>query len=155
MTTPPTETYREKLWPAPWLYIATALVMPASLLVLLPINAFVGLVTAIVLYAGCVLLLVGTSPVLQVTSTHFLAGRARLPLTAVGEVSSFEGEEAKLELGQRLDARSWLLIRGWIAPVVKVEILDEKDPTPFWVVSTRHPKAVVAAIEAAREAATR
>jgi hypothetical protein len=154
MTTPPTTTYREKLWPAPWLYIATALVMPASLLVLLPINAFVGVVTAVVLYAGCVLLLVGTSPVVQVTPTHFLAGKARLPLSVVGEVSSFDGDEAKLELGQRLDARAWLLIRGWIAPVVKIEILDEKDPTPYWVVSTRHPKAVIAAIEAAREAAT-
>ena len=46
--------YRERLWPAPWLFLATALVIPASLLVFLPINVTVGIVTAIVLYAGCV-----------------------------------------------------------------------------------------------------
>ena len=30
--------YRERLWPAPWVFIATALVIPASLLVFLPIS---------------------------------------------------------------------------------------------------------------------
>ena len=147
--------YREKLWPAPWLYIATALVMPASLLVLLPINAFAGLVTAVVLYAGCVILLITGSPVIRVTDSHLLAGKARLPLGVIGEVTAYEGEDAKLHTGQLLDARAWLLIRGWISPIVRVQVTDETDPTPYWVVSSRHPQAVVAAIEAAREAATR
>jgi len=147
--------YREKLWPAPWLYIATALVMPASLLVLLPINAFAGLVTAVVLYAGCVILLITGSPVIRVTDSHLLAGKARLPLGVIGAVTAYEGEDAKLQTGQLLDARAWLLIRGWISPIVRVQVTDETDPTPYWVVSSRHPQAVVAAIEAAREAATR
>jgi hypothetical protein len=147
--------YREKLWPAPWVYISTALVMPASVLVLFPINVPVGIVTAIVLYLGIVAVLIGTSPVIEVTATHFLAGKARLPLRFIGEATGYDGEAAKLERGQRLDARAWLLIRGWISPVVKVEVRDESDPTPYWIVSTRRPDAVVAAIEAAREAATR
>jgi len=147
--------YREKLWPAPWIYISSALVIPASLLVLFPVNITAGIFTAIALYAGIVITLIATSPVIQVTETHFLAGKARLPLEFAGEASAFTGEEAKLERGQRLDARAWLLIRGWISPVVKVEIRDEKDPTPYWIISTRDPDAVVAALNAAREAATR
>jgi len=147
--------YREKLWPAPWICISSALVMPATLLVLFPINIPVGIVTAIVLYVGIVVILIATSPVIEVTDTHFLAGKARLPLRFIGEATGYDGEEAKLERGQRLDARAWLLIRGWISPVVKVEVRDESDPTPYWIISTRRPDAVVAAIEAAREAATR
>jgi len=146
--------YREKLWPAPWIYISSALVMPASLLVLFPVNVTAGIITAIVLYLGVVVTLLITSPVIEVTATHFLAGKARLPLEYAGDAFAFSGEEAKLERGQRLDARAWLLIRGWISPVVKVEIRDEKDPTPYWIISTRNPDAVVAAISAAREAAT-
>jgi hypothetical protein len=149
-----TTHYRERLWPAPWLFVATALVIPASLLVFLPINLLAGVVVAIVLYAGCVILLVLGGPVIEVTDTDFRAGRASLPLSIAGTVEGFEGDEARAERGVRLDARTWLLIRGWISPVVKIQNLDERDSAPYWVVSTRHPDAVVAAISTAKQRAS-
>jgi Protein of unknown function (DUF3093) len=138
--------YREKMWPAPWLFISTALVIPASLLVFLPINATAGIVVAIVMYAGCVGGLILGSPVIELTPSTFHAGRARLPLSAVGAVKGYSGDEAQLERGQRLDARAWLLIRGWISPIVRIELIDPDDPTPYWVVSTRHPETLVEAL---------
>jgi len=139
-------TYSEKLWPAPWLFIATALVMPASLLVFVPINFTVGIVVAIVFYAGiCAALILGT-PSISVTESHFVAGRARLPLSAIGEVRAFTGTEAQLQRGQKLDARAWLLIRGWISPVVTIAVTDVEDPTPYWLVSTRRPEQLLAAL---------
>jgi len=148
-----TPLYREKLWPAPWLFISTALVIPASLLVFLPINWWVGVVTAVLLYAGCVIGLLLGSPVVEVTSSEFRAGRARLPLGVVGAVTGYRGDEAQLERGRRLDARAWLLIRGWISPVVKVDVADETDPAPYWLVSTRQPDAVIDALVRAKAAA--
>ena len=148
-----TTTYRERLWPAPWLFISTALVIPASLLVFLPISTLAGVIVAIVLYSGCVAALIAGGPVIEVDSGEIRAGRARLPLSIVGSVEGFSGDEARAERGQRLDARTWLLIRGWIAPVVKIQILDERDSAPYWVVSTRRPDAVVAAITAAKQQA--
>jgi hypothetical protein len=146
-------SYREKLWPSAWLYIATALVIPASLLVFLPINMFVGIVVAVALYGACVGALIVGSPVIEVTASHFVAGRARLPLAIAGNAEAFDGIEASAERGQRLDARAWLLIRGWVAPVVKVTVDDPADPVPYWIVSSRHPHDVVAAIAAAKAAA--
>jgi hypothetical protein len=143
--------YREKLWPAPWLFISTALVIPASLLVFLPIDPNVGVIVAIALYAACVAALIAGSPVIEVTETEFRAGRARLPLEIVGSTAAFRGDEAQLERGQRLDARAWLLIRGWISPVVRVEVLDKTDPAPYWLVSTRQPDAVIEAIGKAKK----
>ena len=142
--------YRERLWPAPWLFFSTALVIPASLLVFVPINFTVGAVVVGLLYAACVAGLLLASPTVEVTSTHVGAGRERLPLEAAGAAASFSGAEATLERGQRLDARAWLALRGWISPVVRIEVSDPTDPTPYWLVSTRHPDAVVAAIETAR-----
>ena len=142
--------YREKLWPAAWLFFATALVIPASLLVFLPIDFRVGIVTAIVLYAGCVAALLIGSPVVEVTESGFRAGRARLPLKVVGAVTGYRADEASLERGRHLDARAWLLIRGWISPVVKVEVADETDPAPYWLVSTRQPDAVIDALVRAK-----
>ena len=79
--------YREKLWPAPWLFISTALVIPASLLVFLPINPVVGVVVAVALYLAIVGLLILASPVVTVTSTDFIAGKARLPLSVVANAA--------------------------------------------------------------------
>lgn len=144
--------YREKLWPAPWLFFGTALVIPASLLVFLPINQLAGVIVAIVLYLGCIALLLLASPVIEVTASHLVAGKARLPISVIGSVEGFSGDEAMLERGQRLDARAWLMIRGWIDPVVRVELVDENDPAPYWLLSTRNPAALVDAVAAARVA---
>ena len=147
--------YREKLWPAVWLYLATALVIPASILVFTPIDLRVGIAVAVVLYGACVAALIIGAPVIEVTSTEFIAGRARLPLSLVGTAAGFSGLEARDERGPRLDARAWLLIRGWIDPVVKVDVTDAADPAPYWLVSTRHPESVVAALQAAASTAQR
>lgn len=138
--------FREKVHAAPWVYISTALVIPASLIVFLPINPWVGAGVAIVLYGLIVLALLVAAPVIEVTDTEFVAGRARIERRHLGEVSAFDGDEATLERGQRLDARAWLVIRGWVKPVVKVMVIDPEDTTPYWLVSTRKPDELIAAL---------
>lgn len=144
--------FRERIWPSPWVFVSTALVIPASLLVFLPINFATGVIVAIVLYAAIVGILMVTSPVIEVNRDGFTAGRARVPIDLVGAVTAYSGEEATLQRGRLLDARAWLLIRGWVSPVVKVDLVDANDPTPYWIVSTRAPDALVAAFTAARSA---
>ncbi len=144
--------YRERLLPGPWVFIMTALVIPASLLVFLPINFNLGIVCAAVLYTAVVVLLIIGSPRIEVTDDALLAGRARLPLANVGDATGFVGTEATAERGTRLDARAWLVIRGWISPVVKIVVVDDNDPAPYWLVSTRNPKELVAALAKARAA---
>lgn len=147
MTMQPESTYRERLWPAPWLFLATALVIPASFLVFLPISVPAGIATAIGLYAGCLILLFVASPVIEVTAGELRAGRARLPLEVIATAEGFDGADATLQRGQRLDARAWLLIRGWVSPVAKITLDDATDPTPYWLVSTRRPAELVAALK--------
>ena len=146
MTTQQGSTFRERLWPAPWLFFATALVIPASFLVFLPISVPAGIATAIGLYLGCLILLFVASPVIEVTDGELHAGRARLPLSVVATAEGFNGADATMQRGQKLDARAWLLIRGWVSPVAKVSLDDANDPTPYWLLSTRRPAELVAAL---------
>src|SRR5690606_37067363 len=67
-------TYRERLWAAWWMYLATALVIPAALLVFLPINPVAGAVVAGVLYVGCVAMLIAAAPVISVDDGTLIAG---------------------------------------------------------------------------------
>jgi hypothetical protein len=136
---PNAEPYRERLYPAPWVFIATALVIPASLLVFLPISLFAGVVVALALYGAIVAVLLLTTPVIEAAPAEFRAGRARIPRDLIGEVTAYEGAEATAQRGVHLDARAWLLLRGWITGVVRVEITDPDDPTPYWLISSRRP----------------
>lgn len=142
--------YRERLWPAVWLYVAYALVIPASLLVLLPISVAAGVATAVVLYAACIGFLFVQSPKLEVTDRAFTAGKASIPTQFIGETTVHTGADAVAARGVDLDARAWLLLRGWVQPVVQVQIIDPEDPTPYWLVSTRNPNELAAALDKAR-----
>jgi len=144
----PAETgdYRERLWPAPWVFLATALVIPASLLVFLPISLPVGVAVALGLYITVLVVLVSTTPTVQVTASTFRAGRAQIERRFIADAAAFDGAEATAERGVRLDARAWMLLRGWLPGLVRVEISDPDDPTPYWLVATRNPTRLAAAL---------
>jgi hypothetical protein len=56
-------------------------------------------------------------------------------------------ENKQQALGPELDPTAFLMLRAWVAPVVRVEITDPDDPTPYWVFSVRNPEALVAALQ--------
>lgn len=144
------QPYRETLWPSPWVVIALALVVPATMLVLAPVSLAAGIVGAVVLYGGCLALAFGTAPRIQVSESSLSVGKASIPLGFIGEVVVYTGTDATAQLRTKLDARAWLMIRGWVHSLVKVEIVDPADPTPYWLLSSRRPQALADAIAAAR-----
>ena len=82
----------------------------------------------------------------------FRAGRARIETSYVGEVAALDAEEARRVAGPAADARAYLLLRPYLKRAVKVQITDPADPTPYWLVSSRHPEALAGALNAARTA---
>ncbi|GAA1754299.1 DUF3093 domain-containing protein [Agromyces humatus] len=142
--------YRERLWPTPRIYVATLLLIPASILVLAPVSMPAGIVTGVVLYLALVGSLAMTAPLIEVQGGRLRAGRAEIALTVVGEAVPADEEQARVERGTGLDARAFLVIRGWIKPVVRIPVVDAADPTPYWLVSTRRPKELAAAINRSR-----
>ncbi len=101
----------------------------------------------------CLLLLVGllltygAAPV-RVDATTFRAGRASIAGHHLGRVDELDAEAARLLAGRDADARAYLLLRPYRKRAVRVEILDPRDPAPYWLVSTRHPERLAAALRA-------
>ena len=46
----------------------------------------------------------------------------------------------------RLHGLAYTVIRGWIAPVVRIQLTDERDRTPYWLTSSRRPEQLVDAL---------
>ncbi len=144
-------TYRERLWPSPWIIAIAALAIPASLLTFAAINPLVGAVTGIVLFAGVVGVAVVSAPLIEVSDGMLRAGSARVPLSFVGDVSVARKADARHARGPGLDARAHLVLRPDIDPIARIELTDPADPTPYWVISTRRPEELAAAIARAQD----
>ena len=138
--------YSEKLWPALWVWIVVVGISGACVLVLAPISIAAGITGAVVVFLVLVGSLIATTPAVVVTPRELRAGRAVLPREYVASAEAFTGDEATAERGTRLDGRAYLCIRGWISPLVRIELDDPEDPTPYWLVSTRRPAKLVAAL---------
>jgi Protein of unknown function (DUF3093) len=76
------------------------------------------------------------------------AGRARLPLWAVGRVAALDADAARALRGPEADARAYLVLRGYVPGGVRVDVTDPDDPTPYWLVSSRHPDQLAEALRA-------
>ncbi len=89
-------------------------------------------------------------PSIDVRDGVLRAGRAHIETHFTGEVTVLTGEDARHARGPGLHPRSWHLIRGGIDGLVVVEITDPDDPAPSWVLSTRTPDRLAAALRAAQ-----
>ena len=131
-----TVLYTEKLWPNFWIWLVSAGFSSAGILMLAPISIWAGITAAIVLFIIICVLLVLSTPSITVTIERGFLGKA----------TSFRGKEATAERGTRLNGLAFLCIRGWVDPVVRIEIEDPSDRTPYWLTSTRHPEQLIAAL---------
>jgi hypothetical protein len=75
---------------------------------------------------------------------------ARLPVRYVAGVTVLGPEEKRLLLGTAAHPYAFVVQRPWIKGSVQVHLDDPADPTPYWVVSSRRPAALAAALLAAR-----
>jgi hypothetical protein len=78
---------------------------------------------------------------------------ARLPVDFVSDAIPLDAAGKRALLGVGADPLAFVVQRPWIAGAVQVLLDDPADPTPYWVVSTRHPDRLATAVLAARDAA--
>lgn len=140
--------------PRSWWGIA-ALTGLACALMLLPLGALpplAGLVGGTAL-TGMLVSSYGSARV-RVVNGSLAAGEARIPVAALGEPEVLEAEEARAWRTYKADTRAFMLMRSYVPTAVRVEVTDPADPTPYVYVSTREPRALAAAIRAAKTGAT-
>ena len=143
----PTRTVFEErltLGPFGWVLLCVFAAMVGAAFV--PVGTLVGLLVGLGVLVVGFFSLVATAPVVKVDGTTLRAGPAHISRDLVGEAVALDSARTREELGTRLDARAYLCQRGWIHTAVRIELVDPLDPTPYWIVSTRRPDALVAAL---------
>lgn len=135
----PSGNYLEKLWPGPSLWLSAIGASAVVGLIMLPIGAIavtIGATIALVLTFSA---LVVSTPRVSFDGQTLRAGNASIDVEFLGEVSPIPTSMRRNEIGPGLDARAYLCFRSWIDGALRIELTDPADPTPYWIVSTRHP----------------
>ncbi|GAA1987038.1 DUF3093 domain-containing protein [Isoptericola halotolerans] len=146
----PTPLFRERLLPGPGAWVAAVGLGVIVAVVVLPVAPLVAPGAGILAAAGVIAALVATAPVVEVADGELRAGTAHVPVGLLGPVTPvFSAEEMRVQLGPELDARAYVCLRSWARTGLKAELVDPLDPTPYWLISTRRPDDLAAAIEEA------
>lgn len=150
----PAAPYRERLVPPWWLFLVLLLIVPAALLVFLPIDIRIGVAVAIGVYTLVVAVLWLNTPVVELRDGVLRAGRARIEVAHLGPADALEGADATAAMRAAWDPTDHHVISPWTKSVVRVPIEDPTDPTGAWVISSRRPQRLAVAIRDARSAAS-
>jgi hypothetical protein len=83
---------------------------------------------------------------LEISRGELRVRGAHLPLQYVSGAVALDPATLRRVVGREGDPAAFVSIRSWIGPGVQLWLDDVDDPTPYWVVSTRHPDRVLAAV---------
>jgi hypothetical protein len=143
----PSSTYRERLT-IPWwwwpLALPLAALTGAPVATAVPTPVLVVLALPVVVVAGGLWWL-GRIPV-TVTGDELQVDDARLPLRYVADAIPLDASGRQELLGPSADPLAFVIQRPWIPGAVQVLLDDPDDPTPYWVISSRRPEELAAAL---------
>lgn len=74
-------------------------------------------------------------------------GRAHIPLRYCGSVEVISKKEFLRARTRDADPAAFFALTFWISEGIKVEITDERDPTPYWLISTKRAQELQAALK--------
>jgi hypothetical protein len=150
--TPHSVRYRERLW-VPWWWWPLGFTL--ATIISLEINKGVPSIPRWIPYAALFVVAAGALLWLgrieiRVTGgdggVELWAGEAHLPVTVISRSADIPRSAKSAALGRQLDPAAFVLHRGWVGPLVLVVLDDLDDPTPYWLVSSRHPERVLSAL---------
>lgn len=140
-------TYQERLR-APWLWwlLGVGLVASVILAVFIFVDLWLVITLAVLSTLVVVLGILGFSLDIRVDEGGLAVGRYRLEAPYIAGAETVDGD-----VRAATDERSFMLTRPYVQQKVRVLIDDPADPHPAWLISTRRPAQLIAAIEAVKE----
>lgn len=149
-------TYRERLSaPVSWWAAAVGFALVWGWIFLIATKWSIAIVVTLLLVAaGCYAVWRYGSVLVTVGADGLRVGPAFVEAHHVGAVRPLDRAAYRTQLGTGADARAYLVTRPYLDHGVVVTIDDPDDPAPYWLLSSRHPEALAAALDPSNHPAT-
>lgn len=141
-------TYRERLSaPITWWLTALGFAFIWGWVFLVATTWAIAITVAVVVgVAGCVTVWRYGSVQIEAGPEGLRVGRAFVDAAHIGGAKALDRGGYRTQLGTGADARAYLMTRPYLDHGVVVTIDDPSDPTPYWLISSRHPVAFAEAL---------
>lgn len=140
--------YQERVLPKWTSFLPLLIVYPTFWLTMAPFNALLGSIFGIAVTLVIAAVMVVMSPKITVSASEVRVGRAHISRKLLGNASLVQKQDQFSAKGPQLDARAYLSLQPSVSGLIRLEIKDPKDPTPYWLFSTRKPEVVAQLIGA-------
>jgi hypothetical protein len=74
---------------------------------------------------------------ISITEAELVIDKAHIDKKYCGEVTALDRDAMRLLRTRDADPAAFLAIKFWISTGVKIAIVDDRDPTPYWLVSSK------------------
>jgi DUF3093 family protein len=142
--------FRERLSvPALWWVLAVGFVLSLLLAIGLYLGPAWGIGAASAGLAVAAGLFTRSAVVILVDPQAIRIGRAQIEHRYIAGSRALDAEATRRRGGVEADARAHLVLRPYIGTAVEITLDDPADPVPYWLVSSRRPIQLAAALTAA------
>jgi hypothetical protein len=145
-------SYRERLFAPPLWWVAgmlTMLTFGAIVWTGFDLGITLAVLATVIVVTAAFLLNWGRATI-EITDGELRVGKDRLPLADTGHVRPLDEAQARALRGPRADPTAYVLIRPYLRYAVYVEVTSPDSPIPYWLLATRRPAELAAAIESSR-----
>lgn len=73
------------------------------------------------------------------------AGNAMLPADVVSKALMVPATAKRNAMGKQLDPAAFVVSHGWVPQMAMFVLDDPDDPTPYWLIGSKNPEALLAA----------
>lgn len=128
------EVIRPPLWVLAFIYFMFLSLVIAIWAALGNTSALIALIaaTALIFFIA-----IAARSQIVLTDTELILGKAHIERKYLGEITILDRDAMRLIRTRDADPAAFLAIKFWISTGVKIAINDDRDPTPYWLVSTR------------------
>lgn len=128
-----------------WSFIAM-LCLSIYLSIWAPLGNLAAIIVTAISLCAAFALSIKMRTTIYVSNQMLHVNKAKIDLKYIKSATVLTPVEYKKMIGVAADPAAFLAINFWVKSGVKVELKDKKDPTPYWLISSRNPKKLVKAL---------
>ena len=137
------EVIRPPLWLMAFIYF---LALSLGIAIWAAMTTMIAAVVMVLFTSVTILIYFTSSLVIEVDDLELRVGKAHIDKKFCGEVIVLTPAQMSLQRTREADPAAYLAIRFWTAHGVKIEVRDDRDQTPYWLVTSKHGEELAQAL---------
>lgn len=138
------EVIRPPLWLMAFIYF---LAFSLGVAIWAAMSTAIAAVVMALLTVGVIAIYFSAALVIEVDESELRVGKAHIDKRFCGQIDLLTPAQMSLKRTREADPASYLAIRFWTSHGVKIEINDQRDATPYWLVTTKRGGDLIQALK--------